>query len=178
MKLHLGCGHNLLAGWINVDAWPIPGREGFTVVHHDLARGLPYPDGSADFIFTEHFLEHIERDEALVLLRDCRRVLRLGGVMRIVVPDLAHLVQKYVANDLDWGGAGGWQPANRCVMMNQGFRAWGHKHLYDAEELVRILGEAGFREVKSVPWRESVHPALHALEVRPKVGDLRVEATK
>lgn len=176
MKLHLGCGHNLLAGWVNIDGWPIPTNGVASFLLHDLSKGLPsFPERSVDYIFTEHFLEHIEREEAVVLLRDCRRVLKPGGVMRIVVPDLDYLVSKYVRNNLDWGGAGGWQPKNRCIMINQGMRAWGHKFLYDRSELIQVGVEAGLQNWKVVPWRESEHAALQSLEVRPKDGDLRIE---
>lgn len=178
MKLHLGCGHNLLEGWVNIDGWRIPPKPGCEFIEHDLTKGIPQPDNSVDLIFTEHFLEHIEREEAVVLLRDCRRALKPGGVMRIVVPDLGYLVQKYVANDLNWGGEGGWQPKDRCTMLNQGMRSWGHRHLYDHDDMVRLLDEAGFKDFPPVPWRVSKTPELHALEVRPQHGDLRFEALK
>ncbi len=179
MKIHLGCGHNLLEGWINVDNWPIPPKPGIIFVKHDLATGLGcFKTGAAHFIFTEHFLEHLTREQGLVLLEDCRRVLRPGGVIRVVVPDLAYLISKYLAKDLNWGGAGGWEPQTPCRMVNQSMRAWGHQFIYDHDELVSLFRDAGFKALEFPKWRESLHPELASLECRPKYGDLRFEATR
>ncbi len=46
-----------------------------------------FPDDSFDFIYSEHFFEHLFEDEALVLLHECCRLLKPGGVIRTVVPD-------------------------------------------------------------------------------------------
>ena len=48
---------------------------------------LPFPDDQFDFVFSEHFFEHLFFDEALGLMKECHRVLARGGVMRVVVPD-------------------------------------------------------------------------------------------
>lgn len=179
MKLHLGSGGNILPGWLNIDSWPQKAPPG-TFLKHDLGVGLPpsVPDASVGFIFTEHFLEHLTREQGVVLLRDCHRKLKPGGVIRIVVPSLEYVVQKYIAKDIYWGGPGGWQPPTPCIMLNQAMRSWGHSFLYDAPELERVLQESGFTAIKQVAWRKSEHPELHALEVRPEFGDLRFEATK
>ena len=61
----------------------------------DLRRGIPYPDDSVCAVYHSHVLEHIDRTDAPAFLREALRVLRPGGVQRIVVPDLHGLVQKY-----------------------------------------------------------------------------------
>lgn len=175
MKLHLGCGHNLLPGWRNIDGWPIQGAETW-----DLTQGLPKdirPD-SVSAIFTEHFMEHIDRDSAVTLLRSCHRALKPGAHMRITVPDLEHLVRKYVAKDLDWGGPGGWQPATPARMMNEGMRAWGHLFLYDWDELVLTIKEAGFSNFTRAEPSKSDRPELDGLDSRRDPGDLRIEIWK
>ena len=78
MKIHLGCGTNYIDGWVNVDLDSV-----LADVHLDLRNPLPYADTSVDFIFNEHFIEHITRDEALGFLKECRRVLKPGGVFVI-----------------------------------------------------------------------------------------------
>lgn len=177
MKLHLGCGFITMDGWLNIDAIPSV-DTGHQYLCHDLSRGLPdsIPNESVDFIFHEHFMEHLTREQALVLLKSCRKKLKLGGVMRLTVPDLDELVRRYNVNNIDWGGPGGWQPVNRCVMINQGFHAWGHQFLYNASELNRILHEAGFGIIMPVRSKESLHPELNGLGYRLEPSDLRVEA--
>jgi SAM-dependent methyltransferase len=73
-----------------------------TMVAHDLTRGIPYPDDSVDGVYHSHILEHIDRnlldparDAALNFIKECRRVLKPGGTLRIVVPDLEYSVRRY-----------------------------------------------------------------------------------
>ena len=62
----------------------------------DLRRGIPYPDNSVDVVYHSHFLEHLDRDVAPGLLRESLRVLRPGGIHRIVVPDFEAPAREYV----------------------------------------------------------------------------------
>lgn len=179
MKLQLGCGHITFAGWTNIDMIPAV-NTGHEYICHDLRSGLPgtIPNDSVDFIYHEHFLEHLTREEGLVLLSSCYRKLKPGGVMRLTVPDLEYLVHRYNTNNIDWGGPGGWQPKNRCIMINQGFHAWGHQFLYDKGEIMDVLQESGFSDMKFVDCRKSEHSELHGIDCRLEPSDLRVEATK
>lgn len=67
------------------------------IIRWDLRHGIPFSDSSFEAVYHSHFLEHLERRDAIQFLGECRRVLRPGGVLRIVVPDLCHLVQRYVS---------------------------------------------------------------------------------
>lgn len=175
MKLHLGSGLCFMSGWLNIDLVDASGPE---FCKHDLTTGLPkhIHNNSVDFIFTQHFLEHITREQAVLLLLDCRRKLKPGGVIRIVVPDLDECVQRYVTNQVP-NDPGGWGPPNRCIMINQAFHAWGHKFLYNKEELEIVVREAGFTNISWPAYKDSAHAALQNIDVRPST-DLRVEATK
>lgn len=171
-RLHLGCGRNVIAGWANVDA---EGGEG--VIAWDLRRPLPAADASFDYVFSEHFIEHVTRDEALRLLRECMRVLKPGGVLRTTTPDLRKLVAEYLAGRLDEWRNVEWLPATPCRLLNEGMRSWGHQFVYDEPELRLLLAEAGFADVERVAWRESGRPALRALECRPFHDEIIVEAS-
>jgi len=48
---------------------------------------LPFADESIDFIYSEHFFEHLFTDEAVSLLKECMRIMRPGAVIRTCVPD-------------------------------------------------------------------------------------------
>jgi SAM-dependent methyltransferase len=71
------------------------------VLVHNLAKGIPYADGAVDVVYHSHVLEHLDRDIAQRFLKECARVLRPGGIIRIVVPDLERAVQCY------WGSLQG-----------------------------------------------------------------------
>jgi len=101
--LNLGCGHTqFLRGWQNID------KEDFAqfaqsqntiFVKHDVKSGLVQNTGTVDLIFISHLLEHLSYEEALRLLRECRRVLKPTGAMRIVVTDAEKAMKSYLDRD-------------------------------------------------------------------------------
>lgn len=62
----------------------------------DLRKGIPFPDKTFDGVYHCHVLEHIDREAAPAFLGQCYRVLKPGGILRIVVPDLEQLARHYV----------------------------------------------------------------------------------
>jgi SAM-dependent methyltransferase len=67
------------------------------VIRCDLRQGIPYGDGRFDAVYHSNVLEHFGRVQAETLLRECFRVLRVGGTLRIVVPDLEDIALAYLA---------------------------------------------------------------------------------
>ena len=173
-KLHLGSGFNYLDGWINIDI----NSNIKTDLLHDLRKPLPYPDYSIDLIFNEHFIEHISYDEAFIFLKECYRVLKLGGILRISTPNLDWLLEVYRQNKLDEYKDVGWIPSSRCRLMNEGMRSWGHEFLYNTTELYNILDKSFFSKIIEVPWRVSQYIELNNLENRPYHKEIIIEATK
>jgi SAM-dependent methyltransferase len=68
------------------------------VLVHNLKEGIPWPDCSVDVVYHSHLLEHLDRDVAERFMLEIRRVLRPGGIQRIVVPDLEKAVLAYLDN--------------------------------------------------------------------------------
>jgi SAM-dependent methyltransferase len=62
----------------------------------DLRKGIPFADLMFDGVYHCHVLEHIDREDAPVFLRECFRVLKPGGILRVVVPDLENLSRSYI----------------------------------------------------------------------------------
>jgi predicted SAM-dependent methyltransferase len=172
-RVHLGCGPHVLDGWANLD---IGGGTGVTPF--DLTSRLPFASASVDRVYTEHFIEHVSRDQAASVLAGCARILRPGGVLRISTPDLRMLVDEYLAGRTGEWTDQGWSPATPCQMLNEGLRLWGHRFVWDETELTNALLDAGFSDVTRVAWRESTHPDLADLESRSSHGDLIVEAVR
>jgi predicted SAM-dependent methyltransferase len=139
---------------------------------------LPVQPETIQFIFNEHFLEHITQDQARALLTECYRVLVLNGTLRINTPDLKKLIEEYQAERTsEWINVG-WCPSTPCRLMNEGMRLWQHKFLYDVAELENLLKECGFRKLRPMAWRESRHSEFKNLECRPFHGEIIIEATK
>jgi len=65
------------------------------IIRWDLRKGIPFEPSSFDVLYHSHFLEHIDPQFVLGLLKDCYRVLKPGGILRVVVPDLELLVSQY-----------------------------------------------------------------------------------
>jgi SAM-dependent methyltransferase len=78
---------------------------GDNIMVHDLSKGIPFPDSSVDAVYHSHTLEHLDRDIVPGVFAEIRRVLKTGGIQRIVVPDLEMLGRAYVAH-LDACAAG------------------------------------------------------------------------
>jgi predicted SAM-dependent methyltransferase len=68
------------------------------VVVCDLRKGIPFDDDTFDVVYHSHLLEHIDRGMAPFFLRECYRVLKNNGIIRIVVPDLQVIVNRYVSS--------------------------------------------------------------------------------
>lgn len=174
-KLHLGCGQHVKDGWVNYDIDKF-GNQNVSVLDLGLGR-LPHESNSVDFIFTEHFIEHISLEQSTALLKDSFRVLKSGGVLRLSTPDLAALADKYVSRDVI-KMPGVWEPATPAQMMNEGMRLWGHQFLYDAMDMTSLLIAIGFDDAYLVDWHESDYPELQNAEIRPYYDDLILEAIK
>lgn len=99
--LNLGCGQRYHKDWTNVDFF----SNNINVLSINLLKGIPFPDASFDVVYHSHLLEHIPRNNSLPFLKECSRVLKPGGIIRVVVPDLENLVKEYlrVLNSLKSG---------------------------------------------------------------------------
>jgi predicted SAM-dependent methyltransferase len=90
--LNLGCGNHYHPEWTNVDIAST--EEG--VIACNLTQGIPFPTASFDVVYHSHVLEHIPKTEAEFFLKECSRVLRPGGILRVVVPDLEQITRTYL----------------------------------------------------------------------------------
>jgi predicted SAM-dependent methyltransferase len=90
--INLGCGRRIHPDWVNVDIAPRRPE----VIRCDLSRGIPYADNAFDVAYHSHVLEHIRRADALPFLRECFRVLKPGGILRVATPDLERICRLYL----------------------------------------------------------------------------------
>jgi predicted SAM-dependent methyltransferase len=142
----------------------------------DARQPLPFEDGCFQWVYAEHFVEHISAAEAIAWLTEVRRVLARPGTVRLTTPDLRGYVESYLSSD------GGFFPAHRdglyergarprmperpAFMMNLIFYFWGHRWIYDFDELRYALGKAGFdpETVVRRAFHEGVLPEVAMLD--------------
>jgi predicted SAM-dependent methyltransferase len=164
-RLHLGCGPNRFPGWSNIDVEAAYEPD----VLHDLSHGIPAADGSCDLVYSEHVFEHFPLETGMMLMRESLRALRPGGVLRIAMPDLAHVVHKYSTSwrDQAWLDTPGLEHVDSaCRMLNVGLREWGHTYVYDEEDLRMRLRQSGFTDIRRCELGRSDVPDLRGLETR------------
>lgn len=168
-RLHIGCGTVILPGWVNIDLHPYPGVDRVL----DVRQGLPFED--VEYVFSEHFLEHFDLDDGLALLRECRRVLRDDGVLRLTTPNLdwvwaTSYATRWTAESPTRAtiDAARWphdaSAAVDCLALNRAFRAWGHRFLYNRAMLEDALRAAGFTDLVWCGYGQSAHDGLRDLE--------------
>jgi predicted SAM-dependent methyltransferase len=98
LKLHIGCGTNVLPGWINIDRIArVPG-----VVTNIDPTALPFPAASVSAVLAEHVLEHLTFAEERVVWQELTRVLRAGAQLVIEVPDFEWTCRKFLEAHDDW----------------------------------------------------------------------------
>jgi SAM-dependent methyltransferase len=90
--LNIGCGEQYHPAWINVDLV----ARGPEVIRHDLRRGLPFDNGTIDAVYHSHVLEHLDPERGRDLIAECYRVIKPGGVVRVIIPDLEAIARNYL----------------------------------------------------------------------------------
>jgi len=181
-KLHLGANDIVLDGWFNTDVLPV--ARG--VQYLDARQPFPFSDCSFDYISGEHVIEHMTYSEGLSCLRECFRVLRPGGRLRLATPDLevyvrlfaaekTELQRRYIRYHMDKFVLRAKPPAKapeppgplareECFVINSEFRNWGHKFIYDEPTLRDAMQKAGFTGIVRFASGESADPELRGIE--------------
>lgn len=178
MKLNLGCGSHAPEGWVNVDyalgarLMKIPLFKAINrkirlfdldwnsnVYLHDLNTRFPWPDSSVDAVYSSHNIGHVD---ARMFLGECFRVMSKGGIIRIVVPDLRHVVDEYLEGNI---------PADRFVenlnVITGNSRSrlknrvsalieFPQYCLYDSKRLYEIMTEAGFKTTEKKGFESEI----------------------
>jgi predicted SAM-dependent methyltransferase len=165
--INLGSGHWKLKGWVNVDI----DHGSRPDVLADLSSDLPFRNACADFMHTEDFIDQLDLDGAAAFLRECHRILKPGGVLRVLTPNVEKLCRMYInepqALKALWRDHVGvpLKFGTAAEIVNVGMRFAGHTFLYDAETFQALARDCGF-EPKLTGYNESEHAPLRGLDLR------------
>jgi len=142
MKLHIGCGKKYISGYKHLDVIDFEHVD-FVC---DTRRLSMIDDASVSEIYACHILEHVERDEVVTVLREWNRVLKIGGILRVAVPDFEAVVAEY--------------QEKKDLLCFQGLLYGGqtydynfHHVAFDFTVLHSFLVEAGFANIERYDWQ-------------------------
>jgi predicted SAM-dependent methyltransferase len=168
-KLHIGCGVHVLAGWLNTDF--VRSRD---VLYLDATRPLPFGNAQFDYVYSEHMIEHITFAEGQRLLKECWRILKPGGRLRIATPDLMFLFglcrdhkSSVQSQYIEWSVQHFVPEApvpSEAFVINNFFRDWGHRFIYNEDVLCDSMDAAGFVNILRCELNASDDAQLRNLE--------------
>jgi SAM-dependent methyltransferase len=220
-KVNLGSGTTCLDDWINVDSsfnarlakhprlrhllfkvgflprkyYEMPWVEhAKSLLVRDVKKGLPFRASSIDFIYSSHFIEYLTKAEARKLLKECLRVLKRKGVLRLSIRDLEVLARNYLKQLDELRADGGRvvhlpadgfidslllvdaEPEKSPPLMERLFipRC---KWIYDEFSLAELLESCGFVNVEKRSYQVGKVPDIELLDNRPRQS-LYLEAEK
>jgi len=145
--LEIGAGNKAGSGdWLTIDMT----RK--CDIFYDLRRGIPFPDGSIEKIYSSHFFEHLSFKETQILLDECLRVLIPNGVFSICVPNARIYVEAYFKDSGLSEENFEYKPAfnntTKIDLINYiAYMEGHHKYMFDEENLVHILRAKGMKNV-------------------------------
>lgn len=192
IKLNLGCGSVRPEGWINTDSSlnaniqriPFIGKlvtktfgkvqyRSSNFIYMNLNKKWQYADNSVDIVYASHLFEHLTQKAADLFLKEAYRTLKVGGTLRIVVPDLYQIATKYLAeydtkNDNEdttkfimWainmhreGQYGNPSILRKIIYEWQGYPHQ-HKFMYDPKSLSLKVKNYGFNNIHLMSYGKS-----------------------
>lgn len=125
-------------------------------------------ENSCGYIYSSHFFEHLDYDHGFLLMRDCHKALRPGGIFRVALPTFENMFRAYVSGDEEFFDPFNifelfprLEPGTQSLIdhVNYGVYQYGeHKCLYDEAKVVSLLRMIGYSSVASSEYKESVDP--------------------
>jgi predicted SAM-dependent methyltransferase len=191
LGLQSGCGDAVRRRWLNSDFRSLhdgtgnrtaPGRvyriaEDRFFIQHDVEEPFPIEDESLDWCYSEHLIEHLTLEQGIAWLADMRRLLKPAGFVRVSTPDLRKYAEGYFdpsarffdehARVLAEAGRHTAGTNRRAFIVNETFFDWGHRWIYDFEELRYAAEAAGFspEAVAQRGFRDSAAPEVAMLDI-------------
>jgi len=198
--VNLGCGLHCLPNWVNIDGslssllsskftlfnrfiYRLAGSSNYydfneynkVVIEnnmhwYDLARGVPFHDNSVDIVFTSHFLEHLDKDDGFIFLQNAYNSLKLGGILRLVIPDLDTAIQMLNEGRID-------EVQDLFFYTSKSYDYSAHKYNYNFKTLSHKLELIGFKNIVKLSYKVGECPNLDFLDLYPD-HSLYIEAYK
>lgn len=162
-RLHWGCGEVRREGWIHSDIKDGPGVD----IVCDILDGLPLEDGSIDCISSQHVLPELKVYRQVKALRELRRVLKPGGVLRLCLPDLDLAIEAYREGRRGYFHVREWDTIAGDFITHVLWYGYA-RTMFTYEFAEELLRKAGFEDVRRAAYRRTTgpYPEITALDTR------------
>jgi predicted SAM-dependent methyltransferase len=183
LKYNFGSFIVMFKDWNNVDVLDLHDyakKNGYIFQQMDCSKPLNLQSNQVDYINSDHMLEHLDREAGKRFLSECLRVLKVGGVARIGVPDERLIASKFVRGEImsfstiNEGVKNAMDEADAFYRLSND----GHITFYDLPSLTKAMQDAGFKDIVMVEHKKSKHKELDGLDERFPELTLYVEGTK
>jgi len=154
--------------------------ESKMIIHHDINYGIPFRDFYVENIFTSHFIEHLTKEQGKVFLEECFRVLKKGGILRVICPSLNELIKEFKDDVIHYEETGNTEGVQKYLIKDISHSKYYnkfsfHKYIYNFDKLRKVLLDVGFKGVSKKSFQEG--NIIHVRELDTQDG-LIVEAIK
>lgn len=199
-----GCGWCAPLSWRNFDASPVLRFERIPILgrlytknltrfpenveYGDIALGLPVAANSCDGVYCSHILEHLSLEDCEKALRNTHRILKEGGIFRLVMPDLEKCIKDYI-NDPSPDAAMRFMKETSLGKERQNRKIGGflvewlghsqHHWMWDFKSMENKLREVGFTAIRRAQWGDAREPEFMEVEEKSRWdGCLGIECRK
>lgn len=202
--LNVGCGYSAPEGWTNIDASPTARIERVPLVGGILGKlsgnGQRFPDevgygdltvaglfapASVEAVYASHVLEHLALEDMRIALANIHTMLRPGGRLRLIVPDLEERARRYLAQSGNAAAAHAFM--NSCYLgtrqrprglvgrLRSLFGNAAHLWMWDAASMRHELERAGFVDIRKAGFGDSGDPMFERVERAERFVDDGIE---
>jgi predicted SAM-dependent methyltransferase len=154
-RLNWGCGEHPEPGWLNSDVKDVPGID----IVADVRSGLPLASDTIDYITSIHALPEISYPDLVPALTELHRVLKPGGVLRLVLPDLERGIQAFHDQDLEYFHVPDEDARSIGAKFVTQMVWYGYSRTLFVHDFVEeLLERAGFSQVHRCEYRQTAGP--------------------
>ncbi|KGG14951.1 MULTISPECIES: class I SAM-dependent methyltransferase [unclassified Prochlorococcus] len=137
-------------------------------IYGDITKRLPERSSSVDFLYASHVLEHLPLKEFTFAIKESYRILKKGGIFRLVVPNLRYFIEEYLDSDSKS------KSIDFCLNSNLGkesfenifsrMRGDGHHLMYDYQTLENELSKVKFSSIRRARFDDSEYSEFKEVE--------------
>jgi hypothetical protein len=161
-RVQVGCGpSNIRSDWWNTDVRPFEGIDEVM----DAAREWRWRS-RLDYVYGEHFLEHLDLEDAIGFLTHAGHALAPGGRIRLSTPSLEWVLTTHFG----FAGPDAPEHLSETLTINRAFYGWGHRFLYSRGLLHWLMQSVGYAEIAFFAYGQSDTEDLRGLEMHADDG--------